>query len=128
MAERFGKYWAIFIKKTWFSMKKGFQKKNKYAHLTQPQVEFDYHGLDPFLGKTGIQNLTREKMIEFKNAGNSVVRLIVGKGLHSKNGAVIKPIVLELLQEMKLNGEIKDYNFDSSFGVGPNQGAVVVKV
>jgi len=109
-------------------MKKGSQKKNKYAHLSQPQVEFDFHGLDLFLGEEGVRDLTREKLVEFRNSGKLVVRLIVGKGLHSKNGAVIKPIVLELLQEMKLSGEIRDYGFDSAFGVGPNEGAVVVKM
>ena len=109
-------------------MNKGHQKINKYAKFTQPKVEFDFHGIDPFLGEEGIRNLTRLKLREFKDSGNVAVRLIVGKGLHSQNGPVIKPIVLNLLQEMKLKGEIKDYNFDSSFGTGPNQGAVIVKL
>ena len=52
-------------------MKKGSQKKNKYAHLSQPQAEFDYHGLDPFLGEEGIRDLTREKIAEFKNTGKT---------------------------------------------------------
>lgn len=109
-------------------MQKDSQKKNKYAHLTEPQAEFDFHGLDLFLGKEGICDLTRVKLAEFRKNGKTVVRLIVGKGLHSSNGAVVKPLVLDLLHEMKLNGEIRDYDFDSAFGTGPNRGAVVVKI
>ena len=109
-------------------MKKSSQKKNKYSHLIQPQVEFDFHGLDPFLGEEGIRDLTCQKITEFKKSGKTVVRLIIGKGLHSKNGPVIKPVVLDLLQTMKVSGEIQDYRFDSAFGTGPNRGAVVVKL
>ena len=109
-------------------MQKGSQKQNKYAHLNEPQAEFDFHGIDPFLGKEGICDLTRVKLAEFCKNEKTVVRLIVGKGLHSKNRAVIKPLILDLLQKMKLNGEIRDYNFDSAFGTGPNQGAIIVKI
>lgn len=109
-------------------MKKGSQKKNKYAHLSEPQAEFDFHGLDPFLGEEGIRRVTREEIRNFQKSGMRVVRLIVGKGLHSKDCPVIKPVVLDLLEEMKLNGEIRDFSFDSAFGTGPNRGAVVVKL
>lgn len=108
-------------------MQKGHSKKNKYANFVEAQAEFDFHGLDPFLGKEGIANLLQSKVKEFKKDGKIVIRLIVGKGRHSQNGPVIKPIVLDLLQQMKLRGEIKDYNFDSAFGTGPNQGAIIVK-
>lgn len=109
-------------------MKKGSQKKNKYAHLNEAQGEFDFHSLNPFLIKEDLRNLTLTKLDEFKKEDLQVVRLIVGKGLHSQNGPVIKPLVLELLKELKLKGQIRDFNFDSAFGTGPNQGALIVKL
>ncbi len=104
-----------------------YNKKNKYAHLNEPQAEFDYHGLDPFLKEDEIVDITNNQIEEFKKSGKTIIRLITGKGNRSKNGPVIKPIVLRALQSLKASKKIKDFDFETHF-TGPNIGAVIVKL
>lgn len=109
-------------------MKNRKPKNNKYQHLSEPQKEVDYHGLDPFLGESGIRQFTQEAIDRAQVEGVHTIRLIVGKGLHSKNGAVIKPIVQKFLQELQQSGEIRSFGYDKNHGVGQNEGALVVKL
>lgn len=108
-------------------MAKRYQKHNKYDQKT-PQRDVDYHGLDPTLGESGLRKFTEGQIKECKLSGIKVVRLIVGKGLHSENGPVIKPIVMRHLQELKREGHIESFSFDTTGFTGPNEGALVVKL
>lgn len=71
---------------------------NKYEHLNTPQAEFDFHNLGPLtphdifrLADTFIINCSKNKF--------TLVSFIVGKGIHSPNGPVIKPLLTNFLKQ-----------------------------
>jgi DNA-nicking Smr family endonuclease len=70
----------------------GMQKQNKYP-LSIPNQVVDLHGLTKSEAILVVENLIRER----KRGERKHVRLIVGKGLNSLGGAVIKPEVMKLL-------------------------------
>lgn len=69
---------------------------NKYAGLSQPQASFDFHGRG-IMTKDEISELTREFIQECSRKGLKKVLIITGKGLHSKSGPVVGPMVAEVL-------------------------------
>ena len=68
------------------------RKHNKYAGLNEPQAILDYHGKG-ILTEDQIKNMAEEFLVECKNNGFSRVLIITGKGLHSKEGPVIGPLL-----------------------------------
>ena len=70
---------------------------NKYKYLNIVQDEFNFHNLG-ILKKEEIINLTNS-FIEKAIANNSkIISLITGKGKHSKNGPIIKPLLKTYLK------------------------------
>ena len=48
-------------------MTKPKKKGNKYAHLNDVSVEYDFHGIDPLIGEDGIRKLVASKIYDFIN-------------------------------------------------------------
>ena len=104
--------------------------KNKYAIFTKIEREFDYHCIKSKISSQEIEKITQDFIKNCKSDKIKIARLIVGKGNHSKNGAKIKPCVIEYLEYLKNKNNIRDYNMDnvSMNGNGLNTGAIIIKI
>jgi len=70
---------------------------NKYAHLSEPQAELDFHGRGILIESEIIQILNTF-IDQSSEKGLKRILVITGKGLHSENKqAVIKPLALSHL-------------------------------
>lgn len=69
---------------------------NKYANLNKIEAEFDFHNLG-ILSPQKIYNLTDNFILESQKKKFKKISFIVGQGRHSKNGAVIKPLLQKYL-------------------------------
>jgi DNA-nicking Smr family endonuclease len=69
---------------------------NKYAHLSQPQASFDFHGLG-ILTPVEICEKASDFVRASRQKGYKKVLIVTGKGLHSKSGPVIGPILEKYL-------------------------------
>jgi DNA-nicking Smr family endonuclease len=103
-------------------------KKNKYAQFAEPKAEWDFHDLGDNITAQTIMSRTLRAITDAKHQNLATIRIITGKGIHSKNGPVIKPIVLRYLEVLARQKVIKGHKFDSAFGTGPNEGAIIVKL
>ena len=75
-------------------MKNKKKKYNKY--LQDVQLELDLHGFTKQEARSEVLNFLNEA----KSSGNSKVRIITGKGLHSEyNRGVLKECVESILEE-----------------------------
>lgn len=101
-------------------------KHNKYSYLVEPKKEIDFHGLGAGAAPHMIIDLILREITNAKEHHLGVIKLIVGKGNHSQNGAVIKPLAEKYLEQLKKQKIIKSFKYDSAFGTGPNEGAINV--
>ncbi|MBT4349379.1 Smr/MutS family protein [bacterium] len=69
---------------------------NKYAKLNKPQAEFDFHN-SGILNRPEIIKLTDEFIKQAIENDYKLINFIVGQGKHSKNGAIIKPLLQKYL-------------------------------
>lgn len=74
---------------------------NKYAHLAGPQAELDFHGKG-VLNPKQISQMLDQFLEDSYSKGLSKVLVVTGKGMHSKNGAVVKPTVIKHLANHEL--------------------------
>ena len=75
---------------------------NKYAHLSLPQRQLDFHALGPQTSEQIVKK-TEQFLKEAHDDGLTKVLVITGKGINSKDGkAVIKPIVQKFLRSHDL--------------------------
>ena len=70
---------------------------NKYESLAKPQATLDYHGR-VWRSESEIKGALDRFILECRSKGFLKVLVVTGKGLHSENGAVVKPIVLGYLK------------------------------
>ena len=75
------------------------RKINKYADLSEPEAVFDFHGRG-ILSEQQMCSLARDFVLESAKNGYSRILLIVGKGLHSKGGPVIGPVLRVFLSTL----------------------------
>lgn len=81
---------------------------NRYEHLSNAQAELDYHGRG-VLTPDDIRELCRDFVLRASDRGHARVRIITGKGRNSANGPVVKPTVITLLNKMRREGLIRDF-------------------
>jgi len=75
------------------------RRENKYAEMSQPQAEFDFHDIG-VLSDTQIVNMTRNFIADSVEKGLKQVLIITGKGTHSRDGvSFVKPIVERTLRK-----------------------------
>lgn len=74
---------------------------NKYAHLSQPQAIFDFHGLGVLT-----PDEMRDKAEVFVRScfqkGYRKILFVTGKGLHSKSGPVVGPVLEAFLPSLPM--------------------------
>lgn len=83
------------------------QKNNKYAHLSLPQSEFDFHDRG-ILTEQEILDLAQGFLENEQKKGNEFVSIIVGKGIHSSNGPVIGPLLRNFIPTLTIVKECRD--------------------
>ena len=98
---------------------------NKYQRFNLPEEEIDYHLFGPGVTHEEIELYTQANLDDFREADLKIVRLITGRGAHSSNGPIIRPIVLGYLEKLTAKHEIKNYSYEKSFN-GPNEGSIIV--
>ncbi|MCB9802958.1 Smr/MutS family protein [Candidatus Nomurabacteria bacterium] len=69
---------------------------NKYQNLNQSQAELDFHDFS-VLTKEEIIKITDDFINDAQEKSYQRISFIVGQGKHSKNGAVIKPLLEKYL-------------------------------
>lgn len=69
---------------------------NKYAHLSEPQATLDFHNRG-ILTEHEICSLAQQFVEDSLSKGFHRILIITGKGLHSKEGPVIEPLLREFL-------------------------------
>lgn len=80
--------------------KKQWTKKNdKYAHLNEAQAQLDYHDKG-LLREEDIQSMARDFIESCSQKGLTKVLIITGKGLHSAEGPVIRPLLKWYLHKL----------------------------
>jgi len=83
---------------------------NKYKQFNQAEVELDFHNRGPMIHQQ-ILDLADEFIKESLNDGYSLISIITGVGIHSKNGPVIKPLIEDLLRSHPLVKDFKEGKF-----------------
>lgn len=69
---------------------------NKYAHLAEPKATLDFHN-HGVLTEYEICSLAQQFVENALSKGFTKILIITGKGLHSKEGPVIEPLLREFL-------------------------------
>lgn len=86
------------------------RSKNRYAHLTSPQRELDFHGLGPLTGQN-IKKMTESFVAEARADGLERVRIVTGRGRHSRGGRpVVKPQVQRTLDALVNSGDVMTWS------------------
>jgi DNA-nicking Smr family endonuclease len=84
---------------------------NRYAAATAAQRELDFHELGVLDGQT-VRRLTEDFLADARRCSLRRVRLITGKGLHSRGRPLVKPQVLRVLREMERIGLIDGFEVE----------------
>jgi len=81
---------------------------NRYADLNQPQDELDFHGRGP-LGGHAVKQATTAFVADARERGLERVRIITGRGVHSRGEAKVRPQVERTLRALEAEGRIASY-------------------
>ncbi len=84
------------------------------------ELELDLHGFNAI----GAQLKLRSFIQTCKHQGVFTIRIIVGKGLHSEDGAVLPDIVADELKKMKKQNLVISYKWDGKKKI--KSGAIIV--
>ena len=88
------------------------KKVNKHDNLSQPEAEFDFHGLGA-LPMDRVREMADGFIAECRRRGLTKVLFITGKGLHSKRGMpVIKPFLRKYLMDKTFVERVYEGRFD----------------
>jgi DNA-nicking Smr family endonuclease len=102
------------------SRKKPISRGNKYAHMNQPQAELDYHDRGK-LTEQEIKSLAQEFIENCVERGVKRILIITGKGLHSAEGPVVRPLLKwylhKLPQVLSVETARRDRGGDGAFEV-----------
>ena len=95
---------------------------NKYKNLNLPQAEFDFHDRGP-LTQQDILQLADDFISDSLENNFSIISFIVGQGIHSASGPVIKPLLADFL---KNHPAVRSFS-EGKFTQG-GQGVFIVKL
>ena len=96
---------------------------NRYAHLATAERELDFHEFGVISGAE-VKAKTLNFVQKAKSDGLHKIRIITGKGLHSKNGPVVKPQVKRTLTAELQARNIKSF-YDEKHNAG-GDGALLI--
>jgi len=85
---------------------------NRYGHLNEPQAVLDFHDQGSLSGQA-IQQRTRAFIEDAVSAGHARVRIITGKGLHSRGEPRARPQVLRTLGRLEGEGLIRAFQAET---------------
>jgi DNA-nicking Smr family endonuclease len=88
------------------SAKKRKFKVNKYENFSSPKEQLDFHGLG-ILTPNDIEKLLNDFIAKAKKNNSEKILIITGKGLHSQDGPVVRPLVQRLLQK---HGDVRSFS------------------
>ena len=94
--------------------------KEKLRRYPAPQAQLDLHGDTALIAQQRADSFLRRAGA----AGTLTVRIIVGKGLHSEDGAVLPDVIEDLLVALKRDGHVLTFRWDK--GLKRKSGAVIV--
>jgi len=87
-------------------MKDRRRKNNKYAHLQEPELSFDFHGRGRLYPEDIIEML-EEFLVDATKKKATRLLIITGKGLHSSEGGpVVKPTIIS---HLKTHQKVKNF-------------------
>jgi len=95
-------------------------KSNKLDAYPDPQDEIDLHGLTAEETELKTDFFIRDS----KAKGLSTIRIIVGKGTHSKGRAVLPDVVEKKIVDLKRNGQVLTFKWEK--GKKLSSGALIV--
>lgn len=75
------------------------RKHDKYAHLNEPQAQLDYHDFGMMTDQE-IKDHAQRFIEQSVKKGFTKVLIITGKGLHSADGPVIRPLLQWFLHKL----------------------------
>lgn len=79
---------------------------NRYAHLNEPEEVLDFHGRGS-LTSAEVKRETEAFVRRCAEAGLRRVRIVTGKGLHSKGPPVVRPQVERSLKTLATDGFVE---------------------
>jgi DNA-nicking Smr family endonuclease len=82
--------------------------KEKLRRYPAPQAQLDLHGDTALIARQRTDSFLRTAVA----AGTLTVRIIVGKGLHSEDGAVLPDVIEDLLVALKRDGRVLTFRWD----------------
>ncbi len=94
--------------------------KEKLRRYPAPQAQLDLHGDTALIAQQRADSFLRKAGA----TGTLTVRIIVGKGLHSEDGAVLPDVIEDLLVALKRDGRVLTFRWDK--GLKRKSGAVIV--
>lgn len=84
--------------------------RNRYAHLNAPQRELDFHEHGP-LTPQRVKQMTEAFVDSCREEGLERIRIITGKGVHSKGGRpIVKPQVQRTLDALSRSGAVASWS------------------
>lgn len=90
-------------------------------------AEIDCHHFGAGSTPAQIESFVANALWELRVAGAHTIRVVVGKGLHSQFGPVVKPTVEHLLARLKTERKVKSFAYER---IGrdrhENTGAIIV--
>jgi DNA-nicking Smr family endonuclease len=90
---------------------------NRYAHLNEPEDVLDFHGR----GSISAGEVKRETVAFLRGCardGKRRVRIVTGKGLHSKGKPVVRPQVERTLKALSAEGVVQRWQPETVRGGG----------
>jgi DNA-nicking Smr family endonuclease len=94
--------------------------KEQLRRYPAPQAQLDLHGATALKARQRAESFVRTAAAD----GRLTLRLIVGKGLHSADGAVLPDVIEDLLLALKRESLVLTFDWDK--GVKRKSGAVIV--
>ena len=94
--------------------------KEQLRRYPAPQAQLDLHGATALRARQRAESFIRTALAD----GLSTLRLIVGRGLHSEEGAVLPDVIEDLLLDLKREKRILTFRWEK--GVKRKSGALIV--
>lgn len=90
---------------------------NRYEALNEPQGILDFHGDHSITGQQ-VKHQTIAFIQKSVESGHHRVRIITGKGVHSKGDPIVSPQVHRTLQSLVEEGLVRNYRTENDHDGG----------
>ncbi|MBP6855403.1 MAG: Smr/MutS family protein [Candidatus Pacebacteria bacterium] len=104
----------------------GSSKKSIRHNPKEPDIEVDFHSLHSGISFAEVESFAHEALNEIRLRGIRRALFIVGKGLHSSHGPVIRPMIISIVEGWKQDGIITSWEYERGVSGTLNEGALVI--